>query len=78
MLKTYILQTLNRIEGHGISVTTLRTELEMIRRVKCGEMELRAAITELSDAGLLTSKEDDMTSDILWSLTPAGSARARH
>jgi DNA-binding PadR family transcriptional regulator len=77
MLKLHILQTLNRVEGHGLSATTLRTELQLVTRVKCGELELRAALTELHNDGLVADSADDLTGDTLYSLTPAGTVRAR-
>ena len=36
-----------------------------------------AALGELRDAGLVVSDVDDLTDDIIWKLTPAGTARAR-
>lgn len=77
MLKIHILETLNRVEGHGLSATTLRTELQLVLRARCGEQEMRAALTDLHNNGYITDSVDDMTGDTLYSLTPAGTARAR-
>ncbi|MES2705137.1 MAG: hypothetical protein V4726_00910 [Verrucomicrobiota bacterium] len=77
MLKLHILQTLNRVEGHGLSATTLRTELQLVRGVRCGELELRADLTDLHNDGFIIDSKDDLTGDTLYRLTPAGTARAR-
>lgn len=76
-MKLHILQILDRAEGHGLSITTLRTELELVRRAKCGEQELRAALTEMCNSGLTIDAEDDLTGDKVYTLTKAGTARAR-
>lgn len=76
-MKLHILQILDRAEGHGLSLTTLRTELELVRRAKCGEQELRAAVTEMRNGGLIIDGEDDLTGDTVYTLTPSGTARAR-
>lgn len=72
-----ILKILDRVEGDGLSATTLRTELELVQRVRCGEQELQATLADLRNSGLVVCDTDDLTKDTIWKLTPAGTARAR-
>jgi len=76
-MKLFILKILNRVEGDGLSATTLRLELEIMQRRRPGETELGVALGEMRDGGLVVSEEDDLTGDTVWKLTPAGTARAR-
>ncbi len=76
-MKLHILQILNRVEGDGLSATTLRTELSIVRRQVIGEQALQASLTEMRDQGLIIGEEDDLTGDTVWKLTPSGTARAR-
>ena len=76
-MKPHILKILNRVEANGLSATTLRLELEIHNRTRTGEQELKAALGELRDAGLVVTDVDDLTDDVIWKLTPAGTARAR-
>ena len=77
MLKLHILQLLDRVEGDGLSATSLRTELSIVKRQTIGEQAMAAALTEMRNQGLILGEEDDMTGDTIWKLTPAGTARAR-
>jgi len=76
-MKLFILKILNRVEGDGLSATTLRLELEIMQRRRPGETELVVALGEMRDGGLVICEEDDLTGDTVWKLTPAGTARAR-
>jgi len=76
-MKLHILKILDRVEGDGLSATTLRLELEIHNRKRPGEAELAAALTDLRNAGLVIADEDDMTGDTIWKLTPGGTARSR-
>jgi len=76
-VKLHILQALHRASDTGISVTTLRTELEIVTRRRPGEVELATALSEMQDNGLAHWEDDDLTGDRVWKLTPAGTARVK-
>lgn len=78
MLKLQIIKCLDRVEGDGLSATTLRCEMEVTLRRRPGESELATALKELQNDGLLVTDTDDLTGDTIYKLTPAGTARARH
>ena len=77
MMKLHILKILDRVQGDGLSATTLKLELEIHNRTRTGDLELATALTDLRNNGLIVSEEDDLTGDTVWKLTPGGTARAR-
>lgn len=76
-MKLHILRILDRVEGDGLSTTTLRLELELMTRTRPGELELATALSDMRSTGLLYTVPDDLTGDNLWRLTPAGTTRSR-
>jgi len=76
-MKLHILQALHRAAPSGLSVTTLRTELELVLRRRPGEVELANTLSEMQDDGLAHWQDDDLTGDRVWQLTPAGTARVK-